>query len=145
LARDVSAYAVTDSDTRHTMRRVAERHGYLVDPHTAVALAALERLRGGGEAGGGGSGGGPEAGSSARPAGPAVVLATAHPGKFPDVVHEVTGVAPPAPPGMADLAEGPEGAEGTEHGRPERFDVIPPRLDALAALLNEGEPLSGDP
>jgi threonine synthase len=148
LARDVAAYAVTDSDTRHTMRRVAERHGYLVDPHTAVALAALEHLRQGGETGGGGSGGGPEAGFPARPRGPAVVLATAHPGKFPALVHEVTGVVPPAPPGMADLAEGPEGpegAEGRQRGRPERFDVIPPRLDALAALLNKGEPWSGDP
>jgi threonine synthase len=129
LAREVMACTVNDADTRHTMKRVAERHGYLIDPHTAVALAALERLRG---SGGGPGGGGPPA--HAGPLlGPAVVLATAHPGKFPDLVRDATGVAPPPPPGMADLAD------LADSGRAERYDVIPPRLDALVALLDEGD------
>lgn len=130
LAREVTAYTVNDADTRHTMKRVAEWHGCLIDPHTAVALAAVERLRARPPAAGGGPVGGPDGGVSPRraspTAGPAVVLSTAHPGKFPDLVRDATGVAPPPPPGMADLADS---------SRAERYDVIPPRLDALVAVL----------
>jgi threonine synthase len=43
-----------------------------------------------------------------------VVLATAHPAKFPDAVVAATGVHPPLPPRLADLLE-----------RPERCTVLP--------------------
>ena len=37
-----------------------------------------------------------------------VVLATAHPAKFPDAVEAACGVRPALPPWMADLAARPE-------------------------------------
>lgn len=81
LRARVTGQAVDDAATLARMRDVHRRLGYLACPHTAVALEAAYRERG-------------------RP-GPAVVLATAHPGKFPDTVAEATGEAPPAHAGLA--------------------------------------------
>ena len=63
--------SVDDDATLDSMRRCWHDHGVMVCPHTAVGLEALARLRG-----------------DAQPVvtGPALVLATAHPAKFPDVV-----------------------------------------------------------
>ena len=68
------------------MRRTYAATGMLLDPHSAVAVGAVEALRG--------------------ELGPMVVsLATAHPAKFPDAVRRATGVHPPLPPHLADLFE----------------------------------------
>ncbi len=109
LSREVRAASVDDAETRRTMRGVWERRGLLIDPHTAVGVAALERLRRAGQV-----------------RGPAVVLATAHPGKFPELVREVTGQDPPTPPGLADVAE-----------RAERRVEAEPTLDALVPFLDQ--------
>ena len=37
-----------------------------------------------------------------------VMLATAHPAKFPDAVEKATGVRPPLPPHLAELFDRPE-------------------------------------
>ena len=74
------------------MRGEYRRSGTLLDPHTAVGLAA-GRAR-----------------SGARDA-PLVALATAHPSKFPVAVERATGVVPALPPALADLFERPERSE----------------------------------
>jgi threonine synthase len=62
--------------------------------------------------------------------GPWVVLATAHPWKFPVVVESVTGCRIATPEGLAVHLSGPE-----------RVTPIPADHDALAALLlDEGRP-----
>ncbi len=76
LRRTVRATSIGDEETLDTIRRWHRRHGRLIDPHTAVGLAAADAILG---------------------AEPAVVLATAHPAKFPDTVQGATGVAPPRP------------------------------------------------
>lgn len=86
IRRDVSAVAIDDETTLATMRDAYERHGSFVCPHTAVGLAALAEWR---AAHGEGT--------------PAVVYATAHPGKFADVVFRATGEEPPMPAAFADL------------------------------------------
>ena len=53
-----------------------------------------------------------------------VVLATAHPAKFPDAVEAATGVRPPLPARLADLFE-----------RPERFDVVPNDYGTVRAVI----------
>ncbi|MEJ7666209.1 MAG: hypothetical protein WKG07_45205 [Hymenobacter sp.] len=40
LSRLLSGYTVSDADTSATIRRVAAEHGYLLDPHGAVAFFA---------------------------------------------------------------------------------------------------------
>jgi len=72
-----SATAVSEEETLAAIRDTHARCGYLLDPHTAVGVAAHRHL----------------------PCdGPAVCLATAHPAKFPDAVNRALG---------ADLAHHP--------------------------------------
>jgi threonine synthase len=86
------ASALDDEATLAAMRGEYRRSGTLLDPHTAVGLAA-GRAR-----------------SGAR-ATPLVALATAHPAKFPAAVERATGVVPALPPALADLLERPEHSE----------------------------------
>lgn len=108
LGGDVRARSVTDVETLACIQRVRARTGYLLDPHTAVAWAAMERDR------------------ADRP-GVHVVLATAHPAKFPQVVEEATGETVPVPAALeARLAAA------------ESVLRIAAREDALRAILLEG-------
>ncbi|MXW91593.1 MAG: threonine synthase [Rhodospirillaceae bacterium] len=77
--------SLDDEGTVAEMRRVYERTGRQIDPHTAVGLAAARQCRTGEE--------------------PVVVLSTAHPAKFPDAVERATGRRPALPPHLADLHE----------------------------------------
>ncbi len=79
--------AVSEADTTRTMVSTLNQTGELIDPHTAVAVAALRR---------------------AELDGPVVVMSTAHPAKFPEDVAKATGVTPELPRGIADLAKRPE-------------------------------------
>ena len=80
--------SLDDEGTVAEMRRVFERTGRQIDPHTAVGLAAARDCRAGGD--------------------PVVVLATAHPAKFPDAAERATGRRPALPAHLADLHERPE-------------------------------------
>ena len=99
---------VEDEETVDCIRSVHERTGYLLDPHTAVAFRAMERHHDGA-------------------AGPAVVIATAHPAKFPDAVEAATGQRPPLPDHMADLFD-----------REERVTRVPNDLEALKDIIKGG-------
>ena len=96
----------SDGETREAMKRVFDRHGYILDPHTAVGWLALERaLNGNSEAHG-------------------VVLATAHPAKFGDIVEDAIACRVPVP---EQLAAGDE--------RPSRFTRIAPDLAELRRVV----------
>jgi threonine synthase len=84
---------VSDADTTACIARVAARTGYVLDPHAAVGWQAMERLR------------------DASASEPWVVLATAHPCKFPDVVREATGANVQVPVTLASRLSGPEHVE----------------------------------
>jgi threonine synthase len=88
LQKRFGAYAVSDLATRQTIRDFYAKTGELLDPHTAVACAAAQRL--------------PPSTS------PTICLATAHPAKFPDVVTAETGQIPALPPHLRDLMTKPE-------------------------------------
>jgi threonine synthase len=103
---------VTSSDSLKTIRRVHERHGYLLDPHTAVAWQVAQRLR-------------PSADT------PVLVVATAHWAKFAaEVYRALAGLAPgqTLPPEVAGL-------NGFEliSAMQEQFDAgaVPERLASL--------------
>lgn len=66
------------------MRWAHERAGQVIDPHTAIGLAAARR-------------------AALDPDVPVVTLATAHPAKFRDAVERATGVRPALPPRIGDL------------------------------------------
>lgn len=79
LRRDLTGRRYTDEETRETIARVLGEHGYLLDPHTAVGWRALEETLAADDS--------PEDG--APPIG--IVLGTAHPAKFGEVVEPVIG------------------------------------------------------
>ncbi|HVW72010.1 MAG TPA: threonine synthase [Rhizomicrobium sp.] len=78
-----SAFASDDAETRAAIAAVYEQTSRIIDPHTAVGIAAAMKM-------------GP------APA-PVVVLSTAHPAKFPDAVTAAIGKPPTIPPRLAGL------------------------------------------
>jgi threonine synthase len=74
--RRIVAGAVTTAETLATIRDTYQRCAYVVDPHTAVGIAAARRLS-------------PGKGLDRRA--PVVCLATAHPAKFPESVDKAIG------------------------------------------------------
>ena len=74
LQKRFKGYFCDDRETQRVIRTVFERHGYLIDTHTAVAFSALEQYR-------------RETGDDT----PAIVASTASPFKFCNSVLEALG------------------------------------------------------
>jgi len=83
------ARRVDEDETLATIAAVHAETGLLIDPHTAVGVAAGRRLRRDREA-------------------PLVTLATAHPAKFPQAVERATGKRSELPPALEGLMEAEE-------------------------------------
>ena len=79
-------FRLDDEGTKAEIARLHEATGELIDPHSAIGIAAAKAQRG-------------------DPEQPIVALATAHPAKFPEAVAAATGVRPALPPALADLME----------------------------------------
>lgn len=77
FSRDFGGGWVADEEILETIRRVFDTHGYLIDPHTAVAWAVAERSE-----------------LSARPR---LIVSTAHPAKFASTIETATGLVPEVP------------------------------------------------
>jgi len=84
VQKEIWGHAATDEETLCEMKAVHERFGYLADPHTAVGVFCWEAYKL----------------EHAEPA-QGLVLATAHPAKFADVVRKAIGSAPPLPERLA--------------------------------------------
>ncbi|CAN5757254.1 threonine synthase [soil metagenome] len=95
--------AFDDEAVRAEIRRTYEATGQVLDPHTAVGVAAARASR-------------------RDPDVPMICLATAHPAKFPDAVESAIGIRPELPEHLADLLD-----------RTERFDSLPLDQAALQA------------
>lgn len=80
-----SAGRADETEVKATIARTLQDAGYLLDPHTAVALQVAERHE--------------------KSDAPMVVLSTAHPAKFPAAVEEACGVNPPLPAWLGDLMQ----------------------------------------
>ncbi len=90
IRAEFDAAAIGETATSAEIERVWREAGYLLDPHTAIGVAAArDALR-------------------ADPATPMVVLGTAHPAKFPAAVKAASGVHPPLPAHLSDLLDRPE-------------------------------------
>ena len=101
------ADSLDDDGTRRVIRSVYEQSGIVVDPHTAVGLGVGRSLR-------------------ADPDVPLVMLACAHPAKFPETVEAALGERPIEPTRISALA-----------GLPERFETLPNDLEAVKAFIHE--------
>lgn len=105
-ARDLFSSARIDGDTMALALRWAQEHsGQIIDPHSAVGLAAARQLDTDADI-------------------PVVTLATAHPAKFRDAVERATGIRPPLPARLGNLFE-----------REERYEKLPGDYDAVKAHI----------
>jgi len=102
-----SGASVTEDDTARTILATLNETGEVIDPHTAVAVAAANR--------------------ATLPDGmPLVILSTAHPAKFPEAVEAATGAAPPTPASARRL-----------DGKAERFDRLPADAETIKAYIRD--------
>lgn len=94
LRADIVGAAFNDETVVAEIREVWSRHGYLLDPHGAIAWLGLRDAR------------------PTKPiSGPGVFLATAHPAKFREVVEPAIGQAVPLPPALAEAITRPRHSE----------------------------------
>ena len=108
----LDAVSIDDDATLRRLRTTQQDEGVAVCPHTAVGLEGLAQLR---------------AGRPELRDPPALVLATAHPAKFPAALQRATG----APPPPAAVLEALRHAET-------RVESLPADLAALRARLRGG-------
>lgn len=108
LRAQVSAGSVDDDCLREVMQRAEGQYGHVVCPHTAAALAVIERRRAAGDAR------------------PYVAVATAHPAKFDSVVEPCVGHTVEAPPALAGIL-----------ARPSHAEPMAATTEALAARLRD--------
>ena len=101
-----TAERADEDETAATIRATQRETGYLLDPHTAVALAVAEK-------------------ESRDRTTPMVVLSTAHPAKFPAAVKAACGITPHLPDWLGDL-----------NTRPERVTVLPADQGAIETFIN---------
>ena len=94
LRREVEAYPVEDAEIREQIVKDFNRFERFWCPHTATALWVYDHL------------------PLARREGDSwIVVATAHPAKFDNIVEEVVGRSVPVPPELAALLELPTHCE----------------------------------
>lgn len=107
MRRDLFSSAVSDDQTRATIKEAWEKHRLLLEPHGAVGwrgfLDYLGSLHDPTIAGAGGPRVLPPEGGA-----PAAVLETAHPAKFPEEIERVLGFSPAVPPSLAAQDQLPE-------------------------------------
>ena len=108
IRSDFTAERIDETACAAEMGRVYRDCGLVLDPHSAVGVAAARRL------------------IAASPETPAIALGTAHPAKFPDAVERATGVRPLLPPHLANLMD-----------REETIVVLPNDGAAVAEYLHQ--------
>jgi threonine synthase len=96
-----------DTQTIATIARVYKENGIVIDPHTAVGVAAAEKL-------------------STELKGPVVALATAHPAKFSAAVTQAIGKSAELPAHLSDLST-----------REERYTVLANAKGAVEEFVLE--------
>jgi threonine synthase len=84
VQKEIWGHGATDEETLAAMKMIHERYNYIADPHTAVGVLGWEAYKR----------------EHPEPA-QGLVLATAHPAKFADIVERAIGSAPPLPDRLA--------------------------------------------
>ena len=101
LTDALTSYSITDAETKSTIARVYKTNNYILDPHGAVAFIAAEKYLNEINTNNNKTS---EMGAISNEA-RAIILETAHPVKFPEVVEEAIGQALTIPASVQDLFE----------------------------------------
>ncbi len=115
ISRLFVAESASEEEVAAKIDQLRRDTGMLIDPHTAVGLVALDKLRRSGEI-----------------AGPAISLATAHPAKFPDAVERAAGIRPALPARYENL-----------HLLEERLVTAPAEASAIRAIIEDKSRFKG--
>ena len=100
IAQTFKSSSLDDEGIKREIERVYEKYSYVVCPHTATGTKAAEEMKEDGQK--------------------VVVLATASPAKFPDVVKESINVHPELPNDLSDLLS-----------REEKYEKMPNNIDQI--------------
>ena len=121
MAEDFAAVAATEVDVADTIRRLEHDCGYVAEPHTACGVFAAGR-------------------ASGSKGTPTIMLATAHPAKFPDAMTKITGRRPALPARLENLMTDPERITVVANDQPaiERFIEAHSRVTAAGARVGKG-------
>lgn len=96
-----------DTKTKKTIASVYKKAGELLDPHTAVGVAVGRAIH-------------------KDKSVSLIILATAHPAKFPDAVEAASGIYPALPAHLSGLLK-----------RKERFKILPNDTEKVKSYINE--------
>ena len=99
IQESFASESLTEEETKSTINEIYKNEQILIDPHTAVAIGATKKI---------------------SLEGKTLILATAHPSKFFDVVVDVTGVKPQLPENLKSILFAKE-----------RYDKMPKDLEKL--------------
>ena len=91
IRHDIWGCSFSDEETLRLMHDVHERHGYVLDPHTAVGVLGWQSFA-----------------RQAHLPSNGIVLATAHPSKFAETVVRATGLRPEMPERLAAFLDRPK-------------------------------------
>jgi threonine synthase len=92
IKEEISSYTINDQETLAAIRDVNLRHHVLLDPHSAVAFASLEDWL------------------VLHPSKKGIIMGTAHPIKFPDVVEQAVSAPVAMPARLKELLQRPKKA-----------------------------------
>lgn len=108
LNEAIGAISIDDATIEGRIATDLKHYQQIWCPHTATAAEAYERLK-----------------PNEKDEGPWILVATAHPAKFPEIVEPLIGASIPIPDSLSELLE-----------RQRHFTEIPATLDALLEVLH---------
>ena len=96
IKKSFCSESLSEEETKSVIKEVYKNQEILIDPHTAVAIGAVNKI---------------------SLEGNTVILATAHPSKFSDVVMKETGIRPELPENLRNILD-----------KEERYEKLPKDL-----------------
>ena len=97
--------SLSEEETKSVIKEIYKNQKFLIDPHTAVAIGAVNKI--------------PLEGDT-------VILATAHPAKFSDVVLEETSIRPELPENLKNILD-----------KKEKYEKLPKDLKKIQNYILE--------
>ena len=82
IKKDFCSESLSEEQTKSIINEVYKKQKILIDPHTAIGIGVMKKI---------------------SLSGSTVILATAHPSKFPEVVMQETGVKPELPNNLKNI------------------------------------------
>ena len=95
--------SLSEKETKLVLSQVYKKQGILIDPHTAVALGVAEKI--------------PLEGST-------LILSTAHPSKFSDIILQETNIKPELPENLKDILI-----------KKEKYDKLPKDINKVKSYI----------